>query len=99
MSSTPAEVFPVGEYLEEEMEERGWSSRDVAERMGGDVSVNECAVDLILNVSEMRGLRLGKETAEGLARAFGTSAQFWTNLDNSYHQHVYGDGPYIEGNQ
>ncbi len=72
----PAEVFPPGETLREELEARGWSQADLAEILGR----SEGLVSDI--VAGKRGI--SPETARGLAAAFGTSAEFWMNLDAAY---------------
>lgn len=41
------EGFPVGEYIEDELRERGWSHRDAAKRMPGDIDTNELWLDLL----------------------------------------------------
>jgi len=72
----PAEVFPPGEFIREELEARGWTQADLAEILGRPVRlVNEIIVG-------KRGIT--PETAKGLGAAFGTSAQFWLNLESSY---------------
>ena len=72
----PAEVFPPGEFLREELEERGWSQVDLAEILGrGPQSIS----DIILG---KRGIT--PDTAKGLALAFDTSAEYWLNLESSY---------------
>ena len=72
----PAEAFPPGDFLREELEARGWTQYDLAAIMGKHVrTVNELVV----------GKRsVTPETAKSLAAAFGTSAQFWLNLDSAY---------------
>lgn len=84
--------FPVGEYLKDELDARGWTTADCAARMGGDAAVNELTLELHLAVLDAppdhaihRGT-MAEDTAEGLARAFGTSADVWLNLDRAYHQ-------------
>ena len=42
---TPAEVFPAGEYLRDELDERGWTVTEFAEILGRPVQ----AVSEILN--------------------------------------------------
>ncbi len=75
----PAEVFPPGDIIREELDARGWTQVDLAEILGVSVSgVNE-----ILN--DRRGLTA--EIAQGLAEALGTSAQSWLNLDARYRLH------------
>ena len=87
-----AQGFPVGEYIDEELKERGWTTRDCAERMGGDVAVDMLTLDLhlaVLSAPEGHGIHdatMSQETADGLSRAFGTSAELWMNLDRSYHR-------------
>ena len=72
----PAEVFPPGEFIREEIEERGWTQEDLAEISGRSLRlVNEI-------IMGKRGIT--PETANGLAAAFGTSAQFWMNLESMY---------------
>ena len=72
----PAEVFPPGEFLSDELEERGWTHIDFAKIIGKDTRlVNEI----------VRGKRsVTPETAQLLSEALGTSAQFWMNLETAY---------------
>ena len=72
----PAEVFPPGEFIKDELEARGWSQVDLAEVLGRPPRL----------VSEIiAGKRtITPETARGLAAAFGTDAQLWLNLESAY---------------
>ena len=72
----PAEVFAPGEFLREELESRGWSQMELSEILDRPPRL----------ISEIiAGKRaITPETAKGLAAAFGTSAQFWMNLETSY---------------
>lgn len=71
-----AEVFPPGEFIREELEAREWTQADLAEIMGKSQRlISEV-------ISGKRGIT--PETAQGLGLAFGTSAQYWMNLDSSY---------------
>src|SRR5712692_4355562 len=72
----PAEVFPPGEFIKEELEARGWTQADLAEILGRSARL----------VSEIVGGKraISPETAKGLGDAFGTSAQFWMNLESAY---------------
>jgi HTH-type transcriptional regulator / antitoxin HigA len=73
---TPAEVFPPGEFIRDEIEARDWSQLDLAEILGRSPRlVNEIIV----------GKRqITPQTASGLADAFGTDPQFWLNLESAY---------------
>ena len=72
----PAEVFPPGEFIREEIEERGWTQEDLAEILGRPLRlVNEI-------IMGKRGIT--PKTANGIAAAFGTSAQLWMNLESMY---------------
>lgn len=72
----PAEVFPPGEFLREELEERGWTQTDFAEILGRPVRlVNEI-------IAGKRSIT--PETAKGLADALDTSPQYWLNLESAY---------------
>lgn len=72
----PAEVFPPGEFVREELEARGWTQTDLAEILGRSPRL----------VSEIiAGKRaITPETAKALADAFETSAQVWLNLESAY---------------
>lgn len=98
----PAWVFSVGSFIDGELMERGWTRRELAERMGDDPDVNECALDLIIELEPLDVL-LGKDMARGLERAFGVSAQFWLNIDDAWQRsdpdqrdHTSGD-PALDG--
>lgn len=81
----PAEVFPPGEFIEDEMKARGWDETEVARRMGDDGSLKErsinlCLVHMIMAVRDT-GVILDEDSAAKFGRAFGTSPQFFLNLD------------------
>lgn len=75
----PAEVLPPGEFLKEEMDERGWTQQDLADILGRPHRlVNEL-------IAGKRAIT--PETATGLAEGFGTSAAYWINLESAYQLH------------
>lgn len=79
----PAEVFPPGDFLREELEAREWTQTDLAEILGRPVgTVNEI-------ISGKRGVT--PETARGLAAALGTTPELWMNLDAAYQLSRVGD--------
>jgi len=72
----PAEVFPPGEFLREELEAREWSQQELADILDRPPRL----------ISEIiSGKRaITPETARGLADAFGTSAEYWMSLESQY---------------
>ncbi len=70
-SRIPACTFPVGDYIREELEARGWTDEDLAERSGLDMSQ-------VIGVQNGRGITLS--IAKGLAKAFDTSHELWLGL-------------------
>ena len=90
-----AEAFHVGEYIADELKARNWTVSDLAVLMGADegapnerdIEINAIAVELAFVAAEeaVVGLYLSRRTAERLALAFGTSAEFWLQLDAAWH--------------
>lgn len=72
----PAEAFLPGEFIRDELEERAWTQSDLAKIMGRPVAV----VNLIIAGKKS----VTPETAVGLGSAFGTSAEFWLNLETAF---------------
>ncbi|WP_417492875.1 HigA family addiction module antitoxin [Maricaulis sp.] len=72
----PAEAFPPGEFLRDELDARGWTQTEFAKLIERPVRlVNEI-------IHGKRGV--SPETALDFAAAFGTSPQYWLNLESSY---------------
>jgi HTH-type transcriptional regulator/antitoxin HigA len=74
-----AEAFPPGEYLREELLERGWTESEFAEIIRRPVQ----AVSEILNGKK----EITADTAVAFADALGTSAELWLNLQAAYRLH------------
>jgi HTH-type transcriptional regulator/antitoxin HigA len=72
----PAEAFPPGEYLREELTERGWAEGEFAEIIGRPAQ----AVSEILNGKK----DITPETAVAIGAALGTSAELWMNLQAAF---------------
>ncbi|HBI46543.1 MAG TPA: addiction module antidote protein, HigA family [Planctomycetales bacterium] len=81
----PAEVFPPGEFIRDELETRGWTQGDLAFILGRPLqAVNEI-------IAGRKAITA--ETAKGLANAFGASAEMWMNLEAAYRlSRTDGDG-------
>jgi HTH-type transcriptional regulator / antitoxin HigA len=81
----PAEVFPPGEFLGEELEEHGWSQAEFAEILGRPAA----AVSEIINGKRA----ITPSTAKELAAALGTSPILWMNLEAAYRLHQTEEPP------
>ena len=73
---TPAEVFPVGDFIQDELDERDWSWNDLAGRTG-------------LSPGEVRGIVLGKiillaKDAIAIGRAFGCGGEILLQIQKTY---------------
>src|SRR5258705_13922130 len=73
-----AKAFPPGEFIKEELEARGWSQQALAEIVGRQTSV----VSAVVNGKRAISLDIATE----LSSAFGTSVDYWMNLEKSYQQ-------------
>ncbi|MFN9063396.1 MAG: HigA family addiction module antitoxin, partial [Pseudanabaena sp.] len=76
----PARVPPPGTILSEEIDARGWTQKDLAEIIDRPAQ----AINEIVKGTK----QITPETAIELSAAFGTSAQFWTNLEANYRLHL-----------
>jgi plasmid maintenance system antidote protein VapI len=66
----PAEVFPVSEYVSDEMHARGWDESRLAAEMGTTIEDARAVLDGFW-ITDM---------AARLGRAFGTGERLWNNL-------------------
>lgn len=78
--SNPTQVFPPGDYLRDELAERGWTQTDFAKVINRPLQV----VNEIINNKK----RITVDTAKEIALAFGTTPDFWLNLQNYYDLHT-----------
>jgi len=76
---TLAKAFPPGDFIREELEERGWTQQELAERMGRPLQ----AVNMIVNGHKA----ITPETASQLEKVFGPSAIYWMNLESTWQLH------------
>lgn len=81
MSETirPARAIAPGRIILRELEARGWSQQDLAAIMGRP----EQMISEIMRAKK----QITVETARQLAKAFGTSAEFWLNLEMQFQLH------------
>jgi HTH-type transcriptional regulator/antitoxin HigA len=76
---TPAQCFHPGEFVKDEMEARGWDVVELARRM----SVHNMPVEIAVSLIECKQ-DVTPNIAFGLRRAFGTSADFWMNVQKAF---------------
>lgn len=72
----PAEVFPPGEFLADELEARGWTQSEFADIIRRPIKV----VNEIIAGKKA----ITTDTAREFSAAFGTSPQYWMNLQTAY---------------
>jgi len=72
----PARVVSPGQVISKELETRGWTQRDLAIIMGRPYQ----AINEIVKGSK----QITPDTARELAKAFGTSLEFWMNLEANF---------------
>jgi len=82
----PVEAFPVGKFVAEELETRGWTTAHAATLLDGDPVENELWLRLLccLPAWEKHNVVFSEREAKELEQLFGVSAQTWLNLDVSY---------------
>lgn len=71
-----AEVFPPGDFISDELHARAWTQADLARILGRPLQT----VNAIINGKKA----VTPQTAWELGAAFGTSPEFWMNLEMSY---------------
>lgn len=80
-----AEAFPAGEYLKDELDERGWTQAEFAEIIGRSVKL----VNEIINGKSA----ITPTTATEIGAALGTGAMVWLNLEAAYRLWRAGPAP------
>jgi HTH-type transcriptional regulator/antitoxin HigA len=75
----PAEVFPPGEIIREELKARDWTQSDLAEVMERPLQV--------VNEIVLAKKRVTEETAKELEAALGIEAEFWLKTEALYRLH------------
>jgi HTH-type transcriptional regulator / antitoxin HigA len=72
----PAEAFPPGEYLKDELEARGWTQEELASIIGRPTG--------LINQIILGKRGISPDTAREIGAALGTSAIYWMNLEATY---------------
>lgn len=73
---TPAIAIHPGEVLKDMLEDRGWTQREFADRIGRPLQL----ISKIINGHS----RITAATAMDFAEAFDMSPKFWLDLDSRY---------------
>jgi HTH-type transcriptional regulator/antitoxin HigA len=73
---TPARPVPPGRLIRRELEERGWTQKELAAIMGRPEQV---VTEIVKGAKQIT-----PATGRELAAAFGTSAEVWLNLESNY---------------
>ena len=81
----PAEAFPPGEYLKDELEARGWTQEELASIIGRPTG--------LINQIVLGKRGISPETAREIGAALGTSAMYWMNLEAAYRLWQAGPAP------
>lgn len=76
MSKTLSRAFPPGDFLAEELEERGWSQADFAAIIDRPAQLVSAIIAGKKEITE--------QTAMQFAAALGTSPDYWLKLESSY---------------
>lgn len=86
MATIGTKGFHVGEYISDEMAARGWSRDQMAIEMDcGNAILARCIIDFLIDCPCVE-MYLDRDVAEMIAKAFGTSAETWMKLDQSWHE-------------
>ena len=78
-TTTPAEAFPLGEYLRDELEERGWTVSEFAEAI-------DWPIPTLTSVLDGEG-EITADAARALSDVLGTTAEVWLNLEKAYRRY------------
>ena len=78
-AATPAEAFPPGEYLCDELEERGWTLDEFAGLIGWPLHE---LTDILGAEAEIT-----PEAACALSEVLGTTPEVWLNLQKAYRRY------------
>lgn len=72
----PAQAFPPGEFLKDELEERGWTQEEFAAIIGRPTT--------LVNQIVLGKRAITPEAAAEIGAALGVVAEYWLNLESAY---------------
>ena len=91
-----AEVFPLGHYLAEELDARGWSSQDLAiaieNTLGREVDglliraiqIRQLEIEMVIACSSDRNCYSDEDSLRAFARGLDVDWRFLDNLQRAY---------------
>lgn len=91
MNAVPAEVFPAGEFLADELEARGWTQAEFAAILDRPA---QFVSEIISGKKEIT-----RESATQIGAALGTSAEMWLSLERGRRPIAVGQVVRGEGRQ
>ena len=86
----PAQVFPLIDFIDEEMAARRWDASDLIRETVARTDVEVCAMEIVEAMRPSNGSDLGKdlhwtdEMCEAMERAFGVSGGFFKKINATY---------------
>ncbi len=91
MAEHQSTAFHPSEFIQEELDARGWDRSDLAVRMGGDAARNLLTWDMYREVGPTDPrMQIGEATAQQIADAFGVSPTLFLNLEAAWRaRHVH----------
>lgn len=92
----PAELFPLGIYLQEELEERGWSTHRLAREIGKlspglsktDIQLLQLDADLVIACSSDKRLYASDESLKAFATGLGCDWSLLANIQKAYREAI-----------
>src|SRR5690349_8089408 len=84
---TPVGLFPVSDYINEELEARGWTFAIAVRNLDGDPKVNAAWLELLCCrelFTERDNIQFTADDAARLSRIFGIDAGTFTRLHEAF---------------
>ena len=82
---TVVDRFHPSEFIQDELDARGWDRDELAIRMGGNFAETRAGLEFYMEIGATTPqMFMGEDTARQLANAFGTSYRLWLNLERAW---------------